>query len=276
MKRNRMEIQRYAWTLLILSSLWVMTPTARTWAETLTIAVSPELASPLKALGEAFESANPGVKVRLNYGSGIHLEQALRAKQIHLVAPGTNVWSDAGEAKKYQVLSQTLRPYAVVPIVLATSASLPNPPSSFEDLGRMSGLRVVIVGDPATELGRRTHELLDHLGLWSALRGRLETVRNTQGVLDHLSRSRADVGILFGPDAIQHRGRFQIIPVAPRGSLQPILLPLALDRYCPNAELGQAFLDFILSPEAQAVLERMGYDLPTGFLAAPTQQAALR
>jgi molybdate transport system substrate-binding protein len=271
-----MGIQRYALTVLILSLLWVMTPTARTWAETLTIAVSPEFAPPLKALGEAFESANPGVKVRLYYGSGIHLEQALRAKQIHLVAPGTNVWSDDGEAKRYQVLSKTLRPYAVVPIALAASASLPNPPSSLEDLGQMSGLRVVIIGDPATELGRRTQELLDHLGLRSAVQGRLETVRNTQGVLDHLSRGRADVGILFGPDAVQQIGRFQIIPVTPNGSHQPILLPLALDRFCPNAELGQAFLDFTLSPEAQAVLKRLGYDLPAGFLTAPTRQAALR
>jgi hypothetical protein len=35
---------------------------------------------------------------------------------------------------------------------------------------------------------------------------------------------------------------------------------MAMDRYCPNRRLGQAFLDFIGTAPAQAALRQLGYE----------------
>jgi molybdate transport system substrate-binding protein len=243
-------------------------------AEQLVIATSPSVAGPVAALGRQFETTHPNVRVQLYLDAGLDLRRTIAGMEnspkgqyfigsgpIHLVAPGGDELITRLE-QKYYVLPGTSRTYAEVPLVIIVPESLVEAPSSFEALAQDKSLRIAI-GDPQlTVLGQKTKEMLTTLGVWTNLEGRLDRATDTRSVLDHVLNGQADVGILFGPDAIRERERIRIVAISSRETVQPVIHSMAMERYCPNRALCAEFLEFIQSPEAQAELRRLGYASP--------------
>lgn len=242
--------------------------------EHVVIAASPSLRVPLEALGRQFEAAHPNIRVRLYLDSGLDLRRTIAGMEnssigqyfigsgpIHLIAPGGDELITRLE-QKYYVLPGTRRAYAEVPLVMVAPESLVEAPTSFEALARDPKWRVA-VGDPRlTTLGQKTKELLTALGMWNQLENRLDTSADTRAVFDHVLNGQADVGIVFGPDAVQESQRIRVVAVSDRATIQPILHSMAMERYCPNRDLCSQFLNFIQGPEAQAVLKRLGFAPP--------------
>ena len=243
-------------------------------SEPLVIATSPSMRTAVEALGRQFEKTHPDIRVRLFFDSGLDLRRTIAGMEnnprgqffigsgpIHLVAPGGDELITRLE-QKYYVLPGTKRPYAEVPLVMVVPEALVDAPASFEDLAKNATLRIA-VGDPElTTLGQKTMQLLATLGVWGHVEGRLDKASDTRSVLDHLLNGEADVGILFGPDAVQESQRIRIVAVSERDTIAPIVHSMAMERYCPNRSLCQEFLDFVQSAEAQAELKRLGYTSP--------------
>ena len=242
--------------------------------ESLVIAASPSVAIPVEALSRQFEAAHPNVRVRLYLDSGLDLRRTIAAMEnnskgqyfigsgpIHLVAPGGDELITRLEQKLY-VLPGTRRPYAEVPLVMVVPEALVEAPTSFDALAHDLTLRIAI-GDPdLTVLGEKTKELLTALGIWKSVEGRLDRATDTRAVLDHVLNGQADVGILFGPDAVKESQRIRVVAVSDREKVRPVGHSMAMERYCPNRVLCLEFLDFVQSPEAQVVLKPLGYASP--------------
>jgi molybdate transport system substrate-binding protein len=249
-------------------------PASTSATQALIIAASPSMRIPLEALGRQFEQTHPDIRVRLFFDSGLDLRRTIAGMEnsprgqyfigtgpIHLVAPGGDELITRLE-QKYYVLPGTRRPYAEVPLVMVVPEALVDAPTSFEALAENQTLRVAI-GDPElTTLGQKTKQLLTTLGVWDSLTDRLDEATDTRSVLDHLLNGEADVGILFGPDAMLESQRIRIVAVAERGKIPPVIHSMAMERYCPNRALCEEFLSFIQSADAQAELKRLGYASP--------------
>ena len=248
--------------------------------EQLVIATSPSMRVPVEALGRQFEKMHPDIKVRLYFDSGLDLRRTIAGMEnnprgqysigsgpLHLVAPGGDELITRLE-QKYYVLPGTKRTYAEVPLVMVVPESLVDAPTSFEALASNEKLRIAI-GDPdLTTLGQRTKQVLTALGVWGSVKSRLDEASDTRSVLDHLLNGQADVGILFGPDAVQESQRIRITAVAEPRTIPPIVHSMAMERYCPNRPLCEEFLTFIQSAEAQEELKRLGFSSPA-FLQVP-------
>lgn len=253
--------------------VWIMTASAYA-TEALIIATSPSVAPAVEALGRQFETTHPDVRVRLYLDSGLDLRRTIAGMEnnprgqyfigsgpIHLVAPGGDELLTRLE-QKYYVLPGTRRPYAEVPLVMVVPEALVDAPTSFESLTQNKTLRIA-VGDPAlTMLGQRTMQLLTTLGIWAAVENRLDRASDVRSVLDHVLNGEADVGIVFGPDAVQESQRVRIVAASERGIISPVTHSMAMERYCPNRALCAEFLSFIQSDEAQKALQRLGYTSP--------------
>jgi molybdate transport system substrate-binding protein len=244
-------------------------------SEPLVIAASPSLAQPLEGLARAFEASHPDVKVRLYFDSGLDLRRTIAAMEnhptgqyfigsgpIHLIAPGGDELITRLEQKQY-VLPQTRRPYATVSLVLVVPESLVDAPSSFEALAQDTRIRAAVADPRLTVVGQKTNELLKALGIAEAMKGRLDMATDAHAVLDHVLNGQADVGIIFGPDAYDSRGRVRVVAVASEQAIRPIIHSLAMERYCPNRPLCEEFLAFSQSPEARSILKGLGYGLPS-------------
>ena len=243
--------------------------------EQLVIATSPSMRIPVEALGRQFEKSHPEIRVRLFFDSGLDIRRTIAAMEnspigqyfigsgpIHLVAPGGDELITRLEWR-YYVLPGTKRPYAEVPLVMIVPEALVDAPTSFEALGKDDTLRIA-VGDPElTPLGQKTRELLIRLGVWGHVGHRLDKASDTRSVFDHLLNGEADVGIVFGPDAVQESQRIRIVAVSERGIIPLAIHSMAMERYCPNRALCEEFLGFIQSPEAQKELQRLGYAAPS-------------
>jgi molybdate transport system substrate-binding protein len=56
----------------------------------------------------------------------------------------------------------------------------------------------------------------------------------------------------------------RITAVAPEIGYRPAVHSMAMERYCPDRQLCADFLDFVQTPDAQAIVRRLGYVSPSG------------
>lgn len=252
-----------------LSLLFIMTGPSASLAESFVIAASPSVAVPLQALGRAFEAANPEVTVRLVFDTGLALRQTIATIEnrgpyfigtgpIHLIAPGGDELI-ARLQQKYYVLPGTSVSYAAVPLVLVVPESLVDAPTSFESLVQDTHLRVAIADPGLTTLGKQTLQLMQSFTLDQALQDRLDVAADAPSVLDHLLHGKADVAIVYGPDAVQERERVRVVATSFDHIQQPLVHSMAVLRSCPDRRRCEQFLSFLQRPEAHRILAELGY-----------------
>ena len=136
-------------------------------------------------------------------------------------------------------------------------------PSSFEALAKDSRIRIAVADPKLTVLGQRTDEFLRAIGggqtTWA---DRLDVATDAKGVLDHLLYGKADVAIVFGPDAAREAKRVRVTATAPEQFDRPVTHSMVIERFCPNRGLCEEFLVFVRTPEAEAIIKELGYGVP--------------
>lgn len=231
----------------------------------LVIATSPSVEAAIAQLGRVFEASRPDVRVQLSVDTSLDLRRTIAAMEnrgnsfigsgpIHLVAPGGDEVITRME-QKYYLLPEAKVRYATEQLVLVAPESLSEAPESFESLGRMESIRIA-VADRTTRLGVETDRVLAALRLKEK---QLDLASDQSGILDHVLSGQADVGVMFGQDAVKFEQRVRIVATAPAGLYKPIPHSMSMERYCPDRPLCEEFLQFAISPDGQAVLKRLGY-----------------
>ena len=237
-------------------------------ARVLVIATSPSVEEAMAKLGQAFEASHPNVRVQLSVDASLDLRRTIAAMEnrgrafigsgpIHLVAPGGDEVITRME-QKYYLLPEAKALYATERLVLVAPESLSEAPESFEALAKMPTVRIAIA-DQKTRLGVETDRLLSALGLNGAEGARIDLANDPAGILDHVLSGQADVGVMFGQDAVRVQQRVRVVAAAPTGLYKPIPHSIAMERYCPDRPLCEEFLRFVTSLEGQSVLKRLGY-----------------
>jgi molybdate transport system substrate-binding protein len=240
--------------------------------ESFVIAASPSLRGLLERVSAGFERSHPDVRVKLYFDTGLDLRRAIAAMEnsmvgqyfigkgpFSLVAPGGDELLARLE-QKYYVLRETQRAYAQDQLVLVAPVTLVDAPESLEAMGRGSG-RLAIAEPEKTSLGKQTQDALLAAGLASSFEGRLDEATDARGVIDHVLAGEADAGLMYGHDAVKVRERLRVVEILRKG-YTPTVHSMAMERYCPNRSLCTEFLDYIQTPEAQALVRQAGYGVP--------------
>ncbi|NOS78453.1 MAG: solute-binding protein [Nitrospira sp.] len=234
----------------------------------LVIATSPSVEEAMAKLGQAFEAGHPNVRVQLSVDTSLDLRRTVAAMEnrgkffigsgpIYLVAPGGDEVLTRME-QKYYLLPEAKALYATERLVLVAPESLSEAPESFEALAKMTTVRIAIA-DQKTRLGVETSRLLSALGLNSVEGARIDLTNDQAGILDHVLSGQADVGVMFGQDAMRIQQRVRIVAMAPTSLYKPVPHSISMERYCPDRPLCEEFLRFVTSLEGQSVLKRLGY-----------------
>lgn len=231
-------------------------------AETVTVAAAVSLKEAMEAVAPAFEKSS-GDKVQFTFGSSGQL-----AAQIQNGAPVDVFISAANKqvddlSKASLLVDSTRRVIAGNTLVLVAPASSARKIDSFAQLNSSESIKRIAVGEPkSVPAGLYAAQALAHFKLTEALKDKLVFGTNVRQVLSYVERGEVDCGIVYATDAAASSDKVKILATAPAESHEPIVYPAAVVRQSKNGDSAKAFLDFLLTDEAQTTLRAKGFAAP--------------
>jgi len=215
----------------------------------LTVLAAASLSESFKELGPAFEAKYPGSKVTFSFDSSSALAaQANNAAPADLFASADQAnmkrVTDAGNATGPKVFAHNR-------LAIIVAKGNPKKVKSLADFTRLS----FVLCAPEVPCGRYGNEALSKAGVKAQPKS-LET--NVKGVVTKVISGEADAGIGYVTDARASAASAEGIDI-PEAQNVIAEYPMAVLEQSANPRLAQAFLDFTLGPEAQAVLARYGF-----------------
>lgn len=229
-------------------------------AQELLVSAAASLTNAFTEVGQAFEKANPGTRVMLNFAaSGTLLQQIDKGAPVDVFASADQQTMDQAE-KRGLLARGARRDFARNRLVLAVPTGSKVQVGGVRDLGRPEVKRVAL-GDPGfVPAGRYARQSLAAAGLWESLGPKLIQANTVRQVLDYLARGEVDAGFVFATDAAVAKGRVAVVEET-QGH-DPILYPIAVVAASGNKDLARRFEDFVLGPAGRAVLTKYGFGTP--------------
>jgi molybdate transport system substrate-binding protein len=220
----------------------------------LRIFAAASLAVAFEELAVRFEQRHPSVDVLpIAYDGSTTL-----ATQLIEGAPA-DVFAAADERTMQQVVDAGLASepalFAGNTLVIAVPKDNPGGVKTIEDLGWPE--TTVVLCAPQVPCGAAAETLLAENGV-TVTPASLE--QNVTAVLTKVGAGEADAGLVYATDALASD---DVRAVAAAGAERVVnLYPIAAMHEAANAAAAEAFVDFVRSDEAQAVLASLGFASP--------------
>ncbi len=226
----------------------------------------------LTELGKTYEAANPGVKVTFTFDSSGTLK-----KQIQEGA-ACDIFISAGQKQMNQldisadkevntegldfVVAESRFNILENKVALAVPEGNPKNILSYDDLKAHleAGDAVLAMGDADVPVGQYTQKILAYFGLSEeelAGKGVITYGSNVKDVTSKVSEAAVDAGIIYQTDAFS--AGLTIVDTAAKDMCGQVIYPASVMKPSAHPEAARAFLDFLKTPEAGAVFEKVGF-----------------
>lgn len=233
---------------------------------TLLIFAAASLTESFQEIGKAFTKANPGVEVTFNFAGANQL-----AQQISQGAPA-DLFASANQKQMNvviesgQVVSGTAKVFAHNRLIIVTSKNNPLVSKDLKGLAK-PGTKVVL-GAKEVPFGQYALDFLAKAAkdkqfgkpYEAAVLKNVVSYENTvKGALTKVMLGEADAGIVYASD-LTPEATAKVEKIAIPTSLNVIATyPIAVLKGSQQTESAQRFVDFVLSPEGQAILTKYGF-----------------
>ncbi len=245
----------------ILASILSLAFAGGVLAQPIVVSAASSLTESFEELAEMFEARNEGVRVDLNLAGSSTL-----AAQIVQGAP-VSVFASANEAQMNVVAEAGLiegdpSVFARNRLVVITPPG--SPVRAVDDLAD-EGVTLVLAGPevPVGAYARAALSAMDAVYGEGFERGALANVvseePNVRLVAAKIELGEADAAIVYATDALAVQG-VEAIRIEDEANVLASY-PVAVLADGPHPAVAQAFLTWVLSPEAQAVLASYGFEI---------------
>ena len=229
-------------------------------AAEITVSAAASLTNAFKELGQNYQRQYPDARVNFNFAASGQLLQ-----QIAKGAP-VDVFASADQETMHQAEQQNLvkrgerQDFVRNTLVLITPVDSRLAVRNLGDLAQ-AGVKRVAIGNPASvPVGRYSMPPLQRLAQWKQVQPKLINGSSVRQVLDYVARGEVDAGFVYRTDAKQLADKVDVIMIVE--GHDPVSYPIAVATTGKDAKMGQEFLNFVLSPEGQAVLAKYGFSKP--------------
>lgn len=233
---------------------------------TLTVLAAASLTEAFTELGKTFETAHPGVTVAFSFAGSQDLAQQLdQGADADVFASASKKYMDAAIASN-RVNADASKPFVKNHLVVIFPKDNPAGLTELKDLAK-EGLKLDLA-DRSVPVGQYSLDFLDKatadpaFGLQfkdDVLKNVVSYETSVKAVVSKVSLGEADAGIVYvsdiTTDAAEKVSRLDIPDALNTIATYPIA-PIADSK---NAELAQAFIDLILSPVGQQILEKYNF-----------------
>jgi molybdate transport system substrate-binding protein len=226
----------------------------------LTVSAAASLTNAFVEIGKAYEEANAGDKVFLNFGaSGSLLQQISRGAPVDVFACADLETMDRAE-KRNLIVRDSRGNFASNRLVLIVPGGAAAPLSHLEDLQSNAVQRIAVGIPESVPVGRYTKGVLENAKLWEPLRPKIVFAQNVRQSLDYVARGEVDAGFVYATDARLASAK---VKLAFEVALEkPILYPLAVVKGNGNERAARRFVQFVRSPAGQGILATHGFGPP--------------
>ena len=234
-------------------------PPALAQDNSLTVFAAASMKNALDDIDAAY-TAKTGIKVAASYAASSAL-----AKQIEQGAPADifvsadTDWMDYATRKKtiQESTRVNLLGNGIVLIAPKDSTIDHVPIGPGFDLAKLAGGGKIATGDvKAAPVGKYAKAALENLGAWQAAEPKFAMAESVRAALTLVARGEASLGIVYATDAKVEPG-VKIVGTFPADSHPPIVYPVAATATAKAQ--AAAYLDFLRSSAAKAVLEKYGF-----------------
>lgn len=218
----------------------------------LTVLAASSLTDSFAELERAYERANPRVDVRFSFAGSQHL-----AAQVRRGAPSDAV-ATADRRTMRQISGHVGRPrvFAYNELVIVVPPGNPKGVHHLGDLARRDVTAVLAA--PEVPAGRYAGRALDRANVEVQPESQEPSVR---AVLTRVRLGEADAGIVYASDAEAAEGDVTAVEISDADNVRATY-PAAVTDASGHPGAARAFVDWLGTSEAQAVLRKSGFSVP--------------
>lgn len=229
-------------------------------AAELTVSAASSLTESFRDIASAYETANPGTKVDLNFAaSGVLLQQISRGAPVDVLATA-DTETMAQAAKGGLLETDSRQTFATNQLVVVVPPGRKDAPSTLAGLAGKGVQRVAIGNPDSVPVGRYARTALQAAGLWEAITAKTITTQNVRQSLDYVARGEVDAGFVYASDYQAMPGR--VVRAFDVPLKTPITYPVSVIKDSARAVEARRFVAFVVSPQGQAILRRHGFGAP--------------
>ncbi|HAT33376.1 MAG TPA: molybdate ABC transporter substrate-binding protein [Janthinobacterium sp.] len=229
-------------------------------AAELVVSAAASLSDAFKEAAKTYETEHPGVKVALNFGaSGMLLQQIAKGAPVDVFASADEETMDLAQ-KQNLFAAASRRNFVRNSLVLIVPADSKFHVKRLEDLGQPGVTRIAISNPASVPVGRYAQRALETAKLWTVFQPKTIATQNVRQSLDYVARGEVDAGFVYNTDAAIMKDKVRVAFQVPLDVA--VTYPIAAMNTGANADEARRFVDFILSPPAQAIFGKYGFLKP--------------
>ncbi len=226
----------------------------------LTVAAGAGLTDALNACAALYADVEPSVRITPVFGASGSLQaQIFQGAPIDVFISASPRFMDALE--KQGLLSpgtrRNLLANSIVLVVPKDSKGI----DSFEDVPALNHAFIALGEPSSVPVGQYAEEVLRFYGILEDAKKKAVYGKDVRQVLSYVENGDAAAGIVYMTDALSSV-KVRVAAAAPPVSHAPVLFPAAAMQGGPREKEARAFLDWLSSPEAQAVFASFGFKEP--------------
>ena len=231
-----------------------------------TVFAAASLQNAFEELAMSFQDAHPGARIAFDFQGSQDLVTALDGGSPADILATANNSTMTDAANKGLVGEQT--EFATNVLTLIVPAGNPAGVTGIND-GSLDKADLIVCA-PEVPCGEATQKLATELGVT------LNPVSEEQKVTDvrgKVESGEAQAGIVYTTDAAKSGDKVETLALPANSVINHY--PIALTKSAANSQAAQAFIDYILSPEGQKVLQdTYGFGAPGAASGATATPAA--
>ena len=212
------------------------------------------IAVPLNEIAAQFEQTS-GHKVIIRYGTAPQLIEMAKTTPFDIAVTPSEVFRDEGALAR--LAPDPTTDIARVGLAVAVRAGAPKADISTPEALKQALLSARTVGTiPASAAGAQVMKLFERLGVAEAVKAKLQAAANPTKLVESVAGGQAEIAI-FIINVLTTDGLDVLGPVP--AELDSVLVYTSgVAREAAQAGIARAFLDFLKSPQAKAVLKARG------------------
>lgn len=223
----------------------------------LTISAAASMQNVLAEIKELYRQNYPQVDLTFNFASsGLLQHQIEQGAPIDIFISAAPQQMDILESKQLLLVQtrQDLVQNQMVLIVPKENQAI----TTFVDLTKEATNQVALGEPSVVPAGQYAREILSSLNIDKKIESKSIYGKNVRQVLNYVATGNVDAGIVYLTDAKMAK-EIKIIATANQSHYSTVVYPAAVVKDSNYPEAAQRMLEFLVTPEAQAIFKRHGF-----------------